>query len=206
MAVLIDGDAMTFRAAAYGRPSEEKIQFLNQQFTDPSRFLNIANQRYVERARTLFEDSYGDEAMARYDSVRRNLQRAWDLDDIRPLTTIEQQQAAKPRMQRWVMANPYLRGLYKQGRIAGYGDSYLDHKRQGIGPEHYDYRVAMSGFATYNDDDGWTATTYMEELLPGDETPSFGEQIDIFDTWCQAEHFLQVGRRDVTSPEDSEWG
>jgi hypothetical protein len=206
MALLIDGDAMSFRAAAYGRPNEATVSFLQQQFNDPSRALNLANVNFLERSRGIFEENYGEAAMARLEAVRRNLQRTWDDDDIRPLHSIEELQAAKPRMQRWVMANPFVRNLFKQGRVFGYGDSYLDHKRQGVAADHYDYRLATNGFATFNDEDGWAATTYMEDLLPGDERPTFNEQIDIFDTWCHTEHHLLVGRRDVTSQEDSEWG
>jgi hypothetical protein len=206
MALLIDGDAMSFRAAAYGRPHEATVSFLQQQFEDPTRSLNIANSTFFERARSVFEENYNENAMARLEAVRRNLRRTWDDDDIRPLRSVEELQAAKPRMQRWVMANPFVRNLYKQGRVFGYGDSYIDHKRQGVGKDHYDYRLATNGFATFNDVDGYCATTYMEELLPGDTHPTFSEQIDIFDTWLQTEHHLLVGRRDVTSPEDNVWG
>lgn len=206
MAILIDGDAMSFRAAAYGAPSRSTVQFLQQQFQDPSRALMFANSSFVERARNMFEENYSDAALARLEAVRRSLRKTWDLDDIRPLLSVEEMQNAKPVMQRWIMANPFIRKLYKEGRVAGYGDSYIDHKKQGIGADHYDYRLAMSGFATFNDEDGWTATTYGDELLDGDVRPTFAEQIDIFQTWCEAEGHLLHGKRDITSPEDSEWG
>lgn len=206
MTVLIDGDAMSFRAAAYGRPNPATVQFLQQQFSNPSRALLVANSSFLERSRSMFDQNFGSAAMARLESVRRNLRRAWDDDDIRPLLTIEAMQAAKPQMQRWIMANPFIRKLYKEGRVSGFGDSYVDHKKQGIGADHYDYRVAMSGFATFNDEDGWTATTYGDELLEGDERPTFSEQIDIFQTWCEAEYHLLNDKRDITSPEDNEWG
>lgn len=206
MAVLIDGDAMSFRAAAYGRPSDTMINFLQQQFDDPSRALNIANASFFERSRTVFEENYGAAAMARLDAVRRHMRHTWDEDDIRPLLSIEELQMAKPRMQRWVMANPYVRTLFKQGRVRGYGDSYIDHKRQGVGVDHYDFRLATNGFATFNDVDGWVATTYFDELLEGDVQPTFAEQVDIFDTWCQSEYHLLNGRRDITSPENDDWG
>lgn len=206
MALLIDGDAMSFRAAAYGRPNVATVNFLQQQFQDPSRAMVFANTSFMDRSRTMFEDNYGDAAMARLEAVRRNLRKAWDDDDIRPLLTVEAMQSAKPQMQRWIMANPFVRKLYKQGRVAGYGESYLDHKKQGVGEDHYDYRIAMSGFATFNDEDGWSATTYGDELLEGDVRPTFMEQIDIFQTWCEAEYHLLSGKRDITSPEDSEWG
>jgi len=206
MAILIDGDAMSFRAAAYGRPQQATINFLQQQFDNPTRALNFANQAFVDRARNVFEENYGEAAMARLEAVRRSLRKTWDTDEIRPLYTVEEMQHAKPTMQRWIMANPFVRKLYKEGRVAGYGDSYIDHKKQGIGADHYDYRIATSGFATFDDENGWKATTYGDELLEGDVRPTFLEQIDIFETWCQAEGHLLHGKRDITSPEDSEWG
>lgn len=206
MALLIDGDAMTFRAAAYNRPHANTLNFLQQQFDDPSRALNLANQSFMERSRTIFEENYGEVAMARMEAVRRNLRGTWDLDVIQPLVTIEALQSARPAMQRWVMANPFLRRLYKEGRISGYGESYLDHKKQGIGPDHYDYCLATNGMATYNDEDDWLATTYGIELLEGDTEPTFEEKIDISKTWAAAEFHLLFGTRDVTSPENNPWG
>lgn len=206
MALLIDGDAMSFRAAAYGRPQQATVQFLQQQFHDPSRAMLFANNSFMERSRAMFEENYGDAAMARLEAVRRSLRRTWDDDDIRPLNSVEELQNAKPVMQRWIMANPFIRKLYKEGRVVGYGDSYVDHKKQGVGEDHYDYRIAMSGLATFNDEDGWTATTYGDELLAGDVRPTFVEQTDIFATWCEAKGLLMSGKRDITSPEDNEWG
>ncbi len=206
MALLIDGDAMSFRAAAYGRPRESTINFLQQQFDDPSRAMVFANTSFLERSREIFDANYGEEAIARLEAVRRSIRRVWDQDDIRPLFGLEDIQNARPRMQRWVMANPFLRNLYKEGRIEGYGDAYIDHKKQGVGKDHYDYRLATSGFATFNDEDGWVATTYGDELLEGDERPTFAEQIDIFETWCNSTTLLMNQTRDVTSPGNNEWG
>lgn len=206
MALLIDGDAMSFRAAAYGRPREETVRFLQQQFDHPSPVLASASQSFFERASHLFEENYGETAMARIEAVRRSMRHTWDEDVIRPLVTVEDFQQAKPQMQRWVMANPFVRKLYKEGRVFGYGDQYIDHKSQGIGKDHYDYRLATNGLAVFNDENGWEATTYGDELLPGDTQPTFLEQVDIFQTWCEAEYHLLAGTRDITSPEDNEWG
>lgn len=206
MALLIDGDAMSFRAALYGRPAETTVNFLQQQFNDPSRALNFANNSFFDRARTMFETNFNEEAMAKYDSVRRNLHTVWDMDDIRPLLTLDAMQQAKPVMQRWLMANPFLRNLHKQGRIEAFGDSYIDHKNQGVGEDHYDYQLARSGFATFNDETEWEATTYAVELLEGDVEPTFLEKLAIDQTWAAAEIEMLFGSRDVTSPENNQWG
>ncbi len=206
MPLILDGDSRSFRAAAYGRPSERKISFLRQQFEDPSRALRFADQSFFERSRQIFEDNFSASALAKIEAVRRNLSGVWDLDEIQYLDSVEKLQNARPVMQRWIMANPFIRGLYKQGRVVGYGESYLDHAKQGVGADHYDYRLVMSGMAEYNDEDGWTATTYFDELLDEDEEPTFNEKIDIFRTWCEAEYALHTGKRDITSPEDNEWG
>ncbi len=206
MAVLIDGDATSFSAALYGRPRQETVQFLQQQFDDPTRAMNFANSSFYERSRQVFEVKFSDEAMAKYDAVARSLNRMWDTDNIRELHTLEEFRNAKPRMQRWVMANPFIRTQFKQGRVAGYGESYIDHKQQGIGEDHYDYQLARSGFATFDDENGWTATTYAVELLDGDEAPTFSEQVDIDRTWARAEALLMFGSDDPTSPEGGKWG
>lgn len=206
MAVLIDGDATSFSAALYGRPREETVRFLQQQFDDPSRALNYASNSFIERSRKVFDFNFSDEMMAKYDAVKRSLRRVWDVDVITDLSTVEDFQNAKPRMQRFVMANPFIRQKFKEGRLAGYGESYVDHKKQGVGADHYDYQLARSGFATFNDEDGWVATTWATELLPGDERPGFSEQVDIDRSWVAAEAHLLFGTRDITDVENGPWG
>lgn len=206
MSLVIDGDARSFRAAAYGRPSERKIDFLRQQFDDPSRAMIFADQNFAQRSRQIFESNFNDEAMAIRENVRRHLSGVWETDTIRYLSTLEAFQNAKPTMQRWIMANPFVRNMYKQGRVAGYGDAYLDHVKQGVGRDHYDFQLATSGMASFDDEHGWQATTFFPELLDGDEEPTFLEKVDIFKTWCEVEHALQSGTRDPTSPENNQWG
>lgn len=206
MPLILDGDARTFRAAAYGLPSERKISFLRQQFEDPTRAMLAADQSFFERSKAIFEDNFSAQAMARIEAVRRNLSGVWETDEIQYLSDVDQLQQARPTMQRWIMANPFIRNLHKQGRVAGYGESYLNHVKQGVGADHYDWRLVMSGVAEFNEEDGWVATTYFDELLEDDQEPTFSQKIDIFRTWCEAEYALLNGQRDITSPENSEWG
>ncbi|QVD49136.1 hypothetical protein LUCX_66 [Xanthomonas phage vB_XciM_LucasX] len=206
MPIVIDGDARTFRAAAYGRPHEGTVRFLQRQFEDPSLALRVADTSFLDRARAMFDDNYGDEAMARIEAVRNRLRRSWNPNTIFRLETVEEFQQANPLMQRWVMAQPFVRQQFKRGAVSGYLGSYVDLDAKFSGKDHYDWRRAMSGMAVYDDENGWLATTYGDEELEGDEPLSFEDKLHIQDTWEMAEYYLMSGKRDITSPADDPWG
>lgn len=206
MSGIIDGGRIAFRAMAFGRPSQQKIEFLQRQFEDPSRAMLYADRSFFDRSRQLFENNFSDEVMWEYDRVLESHKRTWDEDDMRPLRTLEDFQFAKPGMQRWMMANPRLRQLQRQGRISGWAGSYFDHSPKVEARKHHDWRLIMSGMEQQDENGETVFITYMDEALPGDEQLHFSDKKIIRSNWEELEHLLDTQRKDPTDTEGSDWG
>lgn len=210
MAKIIDGSMQEFRIMTYGRPSEKTMSFLRDQYESPTSSLARASEEFRKRVSDMYESNYGDEALAKIDRIRRQLGSMWNLDEIRELRTAEEFQCASPTLRRYLMANPTLRRLHRQGRIEGYGALYTDPDPHSEGKYHYDWRRVMSGMVEVNEDPKaeyeWTATTYFDELLEGDIELSHIQQEIIRDNWVRQEAMLLFGQDDLTSPGNSRWG
>lgn len=206
MAIVRDGNAATFRAAVYSQPHRATIEFLQRRFEDPSRALNLADSNFRLRAQAAFERNFSEEALEERARIRRSLDRVWDEDRIKPLTTLADIQTARPTMQRWIMANPNLRRLYKRRAISGYGESYIDNSPNCFDASHYDFQIATNGLAVECEENGWVATTYMNELFESDSHLSFAEQLAIRDTWEATDILIASQEIDPTSPSGDPWG
>lgn len=198
MAQFITGGADTFDALTYGQPHPGTLQFLENQFYGNTAQLTEASQRFMDSARGAFERFSSSSAIRMAKAARRAVGSLWENDDIRALTTIEELQWAKLPMQRWIMANPYVRKRFHQQTIEGYEGSFVDSYPDEIGEGHYDYHRVMDGVLV-EEEDGWSATTYFDELLPDDVDLTIEEQEDILTTWQAVTAHIRAGGEDPTS-------
>ena len=196
---------MTFNSLAYGTPHPGTMSFLSQQFENASTALTTAGQRFMENARTLYERISGSDAMRAMRVAGRAIRSMWQLDEVRPLYSMEELQTAPLTMQRWIMAEPMLRKEYINQRVDGYSDTYHDVHQGDVGEAHYDYRRVMDGMIVVDDkpdsdgEYGWTATTYFDDLLPDDSELLLEEKVDILETWTAVRAALKAGKQDPTS-------
>ena len=116
------------------------------------------------------------------------------------LTSFTQLQEANLTMQRWVMADPFIRELYLEQNIDGYSDTYLNTSDKYVGPKDYHYQLAMSGVPV-EVGDGKTITYFYhaeEDLREGDRKLSHHDKIAIQRTWANARHIAQEMGFDFT--------
>lgn len=204
MAQIIDGGGFMFDALAYGQAHPGTQGFLARQFEQTTNVLTDAGAAFMAQARDMYERLSGSTAARMLRAAGRSIRNFWQVDEIRPLREIGELQVAPPSMQRWIMAEPTVRALFHKQRLDGYSDTYVDVDPQGIGEDHYDYRRVMDGILVVNEDpesEGpeWTATSYLDELLPDDRDLSIEEQIDILQTWEFAKDAIRRNREDPTS-------
>jgi hypothetical protein len=206
MAQVIIGDDRMFNAAVFGQPDWRAQEFLAEQYSNLSHRLTQTGQQFMAMARQTYDTMNNSQAMRIMRAAGRKINSLWEQDDIRRLTTIGELQHAQPVMQRWIMAEPEIRSLYQQQRLDGYSDTYIDMHPGAIGEDHYDYRRVMNGMIVDNKaDDGWSATTYIEELAEEQEL-TLEEQVEIIDTWHLAKRMIREGREDPTSKFNSDLG
>lgn len=203
MAELLAGGIDGFDAVAYGRPHPNTLQFLENQVYQSSQGLNQAGQMFMAKAAQIFEDINGSNAMRILKAAGRAVRSLWQPNEIREISDIGQLQHAPLAMHRWIMAEPTTRALYHRQGCDGYSDSYVDWQAKVIGEDHYDYRRAMNGLVVEDEDGGWHATTYAEELLPDDRELDFEEQVDIQHTWNAVKAHILAKGEDPTSKYNS---
>lgn len=200
MAQIHDGGSYGFNAAIYGRPHENTLNFLQQQVEGFSVGLTDAGQRFMAGARDVYERLSGSHAMRMMRAAGNRIKSMWQADEIRQLTTIAEFQHAPLKMQRWIMAEPTVRRAFHQQRCDGYSDSYVDMHPGDIGEAHYDHRRAMHGWVVETEDGDWKATSYYEDLLPGDpEVMILEEQHDIQWSMKAVAAHMRAGREDPVS-------
>lgn len=201
-----------FKSLMYGRPHEGTMRFIENQVGFVSQALTDAGARFMDTARDMYSHLEGSNAMRAIRAVGRAVRSLWQLDEIKELIDIGQLQHAPLSMQRYLMAEPTIRGLYQQQRVDGYSDTYVDIFPGTIGEEHYDYRRVMDGIVVEdaepdeNGEYGWTATSYLEELLPDEPDLLLVEQLDILASWGGLKAAVEKGGEDPTSKFNADLG
>ena len=204
MATFVEGGAATFDALLYGDQHPQTTQLLRQQFSNIGHHLSDAARMFVEAAQSKMEELSQGYAAQLLRSAGRAISAFWIPDEIQILESIGRMQYAPNVMRRYVMACPELRTLYHQGRVEGYGESYIDLQPGMVGADHYDYRRVMNGVVVTDPEQStdWQATTYIEPLRADDRELELVEQADIQATWQLLRPMLVPGEEDPTS----KWG
>lgn len=212
MAQFIDGGNLMFKSLMYGRPHPGTMQFLETQAQSMSSALTDAGSRFMETARDMYSHLESSNAIRAMRAAGRAVRSLWQLDEIRELIDVGQLQHAPLSMQRWIMAEPTTRGLFQKQRLDGYSETYTDLFPGTIGEEHYDYRRVMDGVVVVDaepderGEHGWTATTYLEELLSDEDDLMPAEQQDILATWGRQIAAAQRKKEDFTSKFNADMG
>lgn len=204
MAMVLTGGHDTYSALMYGMPDPSLTNFIKQYNQAAPQYLLPAAHDFFQHVQANYRTFDETVALRSSKATIRKIANLWQLDGIVPLQNIDKFQQASPTMQRWVMASVDVRREYHAQRCDGYSGSYVDFEPGKIGEEHYDYRRATNGIYLDNKhDQGSTATTWMEDLYPGDNELSFADQMDIEETWHYAKmHILNRGD-DPTSKENN---
>lgn len=200
MANLITGDNDIFNAYVSGRERVENRNFLARQWDRVSSVISDRGQKFMERAKNVF-DAYDTDSIDRgLRAIKRRLDNRWGLNDITSLGTIGQLQTANAKMQRWLMANQKARRMWQKGRCNGFADSYVDLEPGLWGENHSDYRRVMNGIAQTDEDGNTCFVTYFDAIEEGNEELTFSEQCDILRSWQALEDNLDANLDDPTDP------
>lgn len=207
---IVHGGNLEFNALLYDQHHPATVQYLRNQVDNVvaySQTLTSAAKDFFSNTRNVLEEAVGNEAIRR---ARAALQRAghvFQRDEIRVLSTVEDMQNAPLTMQRWIMAQPYVRGMWQAQRCDGYSETYIDVDPGNIGPNHYDYRRVMTDIVD-DEPDGegsdFVIYHYGDEIKEGDRELTFSEKIEIITVWDLIEARMRDGVRDPTSVTDND--
>lgn len=212
MANFHTGSVNVFTDAMFAQTHPATLQFLQQQLEAPTMVIDSMRQTFMSAAQNAFEAMHGSTAMRLARAALRGVENYWQANVIQPLYDIGAFQHATPVMQRWVMAEPLVRERYLQQRVDGYHDTYVNIHGTDVGPDHYDYRRVMNGVVVFDEEtdnieeQGWSATTYFDEIMPEDRELTIEEQDDILTTWQHVRDHILRGKEDPTSRWNAELG
>lgn len=205
MAFLIEGGVSSVDALLYGKPHPGTINFINQQLTTMTHNLTDAGARFMQGINQLYDRFTGSTAARIARAAARSVASIWQSDEIQQIVDLGRMQHAPMKMQRWLMAEPTVRQYYIDQRCDGYSDTYVDLEPGKVGEQHYDYRRVMNGIVT-DTEDGWTSTTYHDDLNNDDAELHVDEQHDILISWTALVKMIRAGKEDPTSRYAAELG
>ena len=190
-----------FRALVYGERNVNTLNYLQNQVSNIGNYISDATRNFFANTREIYDRYNGEEVLRSTRAALRKAGSIFQSDIIREMTEIGEIQNAPPIMRRFIMAEPTVRMMYHDQRIAGFDDGYVDVDPKDVGEDHYDYRRATNGFIPH-DSKSDTVVVYFDDLRDGDRELELEEQIAIHDTWSTVKHLLKVMDRDPTSQSD----
>ena len=159
----------------------------------------MANTEFFQRAKQMYDRIYSSEAMTIARAAIAQVGHIFQEDNIRFLNTLVDIQNAPQTMQRWIMANPVVREKYHAQQCDGYSDTYQDVFPGLLREHHYDYRRVMNHVVEEDEQHGWSASHYVEDIFEGDRELELFEKAHILSTWEVIEGFMKAGDSDPTS-------
>lgn len=156
-----------------------------------------AGRAFLNKSREIFESINSSEALRRARASVRSLISNRNPNAFFAVKDIDQLRSVGHRMQRCLMADPVVRGMFHAQKLDGYSDSYRDREPGKVKNEHYDYRWVMDGvYRKEADDKGeeiFVIEHFAEKLLDGDRDLDFIEKSDTQDNWDLQRMLLLAG-------------
>lgn len=182
--VVHGSDPTIFGGNLFPETPIEAKSWIQNQFNQGVNLLTQAGMVFRQKAEELYNRLNDPALEARARAFYRKAKGLCHPNAIIAFDTIPQIQAAKPLMQRYIMAEPEIRDLYHRQLCDGYSDSYVDYEPGKIGEDHYDWRRVMNGIIRDIDDDSkdskpWKAVMYCEDLHEGDMELQIDQQASI---------------------------
>ena len=122
MATMVGEGAAGFDALCFGVPIGGLGEIVSAYKEAVTSKLTDAGKSWVNASAHIYKWVSESEAIEYAKSVLKQVSMVWELDMVRPLLTVEQLQSAPPTMQRWIMAEPTIRGLFLDDRCEGYSE------------------------------------------------------------------------------------
>ena len=190
-------NSQTFDYLTFPEQNPANQYYIQQQLAQFSNALTETGKQFIEASRAIYDKVNDSNAVRAAKVAIRMAKGIFHPNAIVPLETLDDIRTAQPVMQRYIMANPDIRGYYHRQQCDGYSDTYIDNEPKRIGKDHYDYRRVTDGMIQdnvgVNDDDySWSSINYYEDLLEGDRDLVFQEKKDIMSTWNVMKMFIEA--------------
>lgn len=196
--VIHGGTVDSFNYLAFPEQSPAVANYIQNQLNGFSQSLTDIGRNFIEASRAIYERVNDSNAIRMAKAAIRMAKGVFHPNDIVPLETLEEIRAAQPIMQRYIMAEPMLRGMYHRQQIDGYSDTYADVDPGQVGDKHYDWRRIMTGIVQDKvSDDGedyWVSRNFYDEARLDDVPLDIVQKVAIMNTMDLARMFMEAGK------------
>lgn len=197
--VISDPTGQGFNRALYGEQNPANRVYFQQEFQNLIQNAGgFVPQEFLQRATSFYNIMNSEAALAAGRAVVAQHQTLITRDGVWFMSTPEEIRGANATMSRWLMADPYVRGLYLDRRIQGFPEQYNNIWHQDIGVTHRDYRLLHDGMIQELDDGTWIAPQYGEVWADGEIPLSFAQRRDVIDTSSYMVAYMQAHGADLT--------
>jgi len=192
----------TFDYLLYPEQHPNTFNYIQNQFQNIGSTIMESGRKFVEDSKKLVEQFYDSSVERAARAAVRMAKNIVNPNAINRYDSLEELQSAPPLMQRYIMAEPYIRDKYHHQLCSGFAGNYIDMDPSFLRHEHYDFRRVENGVIRFEgDNEQWISTTYFEDLREGDKELTWDQKIDIRHNQRIAKMFALAGE-DPTSP----WG
>lgn len=193
-----NGSFNTASSATFGGVSNEMQLYLNNQISEYKAFSPVGFTMP-----SVFDDYINNSNLRNIDTLRFKINNGVNINNIIPLSTIEELQNAPDYMIPYIMAEPSTAVLYNKGYISGYKDNDVDYGNDGrIGNDVFEYRQVTDMMAVQNGKDV-VFTQHIEAMPVFTPRLSLEDKVVVLSIWERLrEHHSSDDDRDITSP----WG
>lgn len=199
--IVVKGGSAAYRALVFGPQNQNNQRFFDTQAANVINSGSGFGDAFIKRVQDIRETFSNSAAVQIAKAALNRTRGLFSPNVVKTLTEVPDMQNAKSVMQRWMMANPVVRGLYNQQRCDGFSDSYVDMQPGKLGENHYDYRRVMDGMVQVTEE-GFHIDMYAEALLPEDEDFDFDEQRQVLRTWLSLENAIELAHKDPEKHRD----
>ena len=197
MASIYYGDNGSTAALMYEPISRDLGDWLYESGRDVLSRVSERAKSFFSRASRYRERTGFDQAMAMREQVHRATRHVLDDDDFRYLDDLLGIQLAKPKMRRYLMADPTLRQMYREKRLSGWDNTIDDDLSVPVNetPEylHVTNNVLIGDKFT-------TTSNDLLDLYEEKESLTLTDKTEIMLTWDRAKAIIQLDKLAPTSP------
>lgn len=192
-------DVAYSNAMLYGETSPRMRDFLREKTQQLQDYARERGYAIMDRVRDGWDRYHSSAALRRERAI---LERAGDTyytrDSVRELYTLTEIQQASPTMQRYILADHYVKRRFEDQRTEGYGGDYHDIDPGRYGNDNYHYRRMNDGLVEVSEE-GYRFSEYYE-ILKGDDRRLYPDEVTaISRTLTRVRAIMAKGEEDPLS-------
>lgn len=205
--VLPPSNSYAVSSIAFPEVSQQAQDWVRSQLHENTALLTQAGSDFLQSSLETYRTLIDGSAIRGARALARIVGGLMHPNTIHALGSYAELRAAKPIMQRYIMACPEIRSIYQRQLCDGYSDSYFDMEPKSIGEDHYEWRQVMTGVAQEDPKQPgqYFIREYFDSPYEGDEALTAQQKFSILDTWDTVRKAI-LEKVDPTNIFDSDLG